>query len=343
MTPLLEINDLTITFKSSSDKVFALQDFDMTLYPGEIIGVIGESGSGKTALASSIMQLLPPSGHVEKGTIAFEDMNLLKRSAKQMQATYGNDISMIFQDPMTALTPSLKVGSQIIEVIRRHKNCSEKEARFRAIQLLHEAGIADAHIRLEQYPHELSGGLRQRVLIAIAVANSPKLIIADEPTTSLDMMTAAQIGALLYHLSRTRGSSLILISHDLRFVSGLCDRLYVLYAGKLVESGPTADIFENPAHPYTQGLIDSIPNMATDRTKPLKAIKGAILCQKEPFNKCPFFSRCSYAMHICKDEVPALSAPSKDHRCACFLHAPGAEKRLEEFQANTRALEASYE
>ncbi len=163
MTPLLEIDDLTLSFKSSQEKIFALQDFDMSLYPGEIIGIIGESGSGKTALASSIMRLLPQNGKVEKGNITFEDISLLKRSSKQMQSVYGNDISMIFQDPMTALTPTLKVGAQIIEVIRRHKNLSEKEARFFALQLLHEVGIPDAHVRLEQYPHELSGGLRQRV------------------------------------------------------------------------------------------------------------------------------------------------------------------------------------
>lgn len=339
MNPLLEIEDLSISFQSSKEKIFALQDFDMSLYPGEIIGIIGESGSGKTALTSSIMRLLPPSGKIEKGTITFEDVNLLKRTPKQMQAVYGNDISMIFQDPMTALTPTLKIGSQIIEVIQRHKNSSEKEARFHAIQLLHEVGMPDAHMRLEQYPHQLSGGLRQRVLIAIAIANNPKLIIADEPTTSLDMMTAAQIGALLYHLSRSRGSALIIISHDLRFVSGLCDRLYVLYAGKLVESGPTSDIFDTPAHPYTRGLIDSIPSMTTDRKKPLKAIKGTISSQKKPFTECPFFSRCNYAMHICKDEVPTLNACSKNHRCACFLHAPGAEKRLEEFTQGLSPIE----
>lgn len=332
MTPLLEVDDLTIRFDQNGQSIYALQDFEMSLYPGEIVGLIGESGSGKSALASAIARLLPKEGHIEKGSILFEGSNLLRRSSKKMQRVYGQKLSMIFQDPMAALCPTLKIKTQLIEIFRRHSRISKDHALFKAAQLLRDVGIIDAELRLEQYPHELSGGLRQRVLIAIAAALKPKLIIADEPTASLDSMNAASVRTLLYTLCRRFGSSLILISHDLRFVSGLCDRLYVLYAGKLVESGPASEIFTHPAHPYTRGLIDSIPSLSQDRSKPLRAIPGTIHAQKEPFKQCPFFERCSYGMQTCKYNVPPLEAIEKDHRCACHLYTPGAEKRLSEFK-----------
>lgn len=330
--PLLEIKDLSITFNTSEGNIHAVQNLSLTIHPGEIVGLIGESGSGKSATATAIMRLLDPSHSEVAGRILFQGHDLALLSEEEMCPLRGSKISMIFQDPMTALNPTWKIGSQISEALRIHQKISKKQALEKSASLLEQVGIPDAVRRLDQYPHELSGGLRQRVLIAIALANAPDLIIADELTTALDTTTKKQLKELLFELQKSFSCAFLIISHDLAFVADLCEKICVMYSGTLVETAPAPMLFERPQHPYTQGLLESLPAYARSKKRPLKAIPGTIEQPYVQHTCCPFYKRCPFAMKICKKQKPRLEAVGEEHTAACFLHHPQAKKPLQRFE-----------
>lgn len=312
---LLKLRNLHVTFKTEHKKVFAVRGVNFDLRKGEIVGIVGESGCGKSATAKALMRLID----VDDGQILFEDIDLAKLSEKQMQKVRGKRIGMIFQDPLSALNPTMKIGHQIIEAIRLHTNDSRTEAKQKAIDLLNQVGIPDAQLRYDQYPHELSGGMRQRVGIAIALSCDPQILIADEPTTALDVTIQAQILALLKELQHTRNMSIILITHDLSIVAGLCDRVIVMYAGEIVEEASTEALFETPKHPYTRRLLQSIPRADVKLTR-LKAIKGHPPSLDKTNNYCSFCPRCKDALNICVLQQPPQFEVGDNHFAACWLY-----------------------
>ena len=275
--PLLEVKNLRINFKTYAGLVQAVRGVDFTLAKGETLAIVGESGSGKSVTSNALMRLIPqPAGRYEDGQILFEGKDLLKLSEREMESIRGNEIAMIFQDPMTALNPTMRVGKQIMEVILTHKKGVSKEAaKQRAIELLAEVGIPDPERRFKQYPHEFSGGMRQRVVIAIALAAEPKILIADEPTTALDVTIQAQILELMKKIQEKNGNAIIFITHDLGVVANVADRVAVMYAGQIVEYGSSHDIFYNPKHPYTWGLLGSMPDLDSEDSEELYTIPGA--------------------------------------------------------------------
>jgi oligopeptide/dipeptide ABC transporter ATP-binding protein len=321
MTRLLEIEDLAVSFRTDRGEVEALSGVSLGLDEGEVIGVVGESGCGKSLTALSVMGLVPnPPGRITAGRIMFRGRDLLTLGEAAMTRLRGSEIGMIFQEPMSALNPVFTVGEQVAEVLRVHEGLGRAAARERAAGLLARVGIPDPGRRLAQYPHELSGGLRQRVMIAAALACRPRLLIADEPTTALDVTIQAQILALLADLQREFGMATMLITHDLGVVAQVVKRVVVMYAGKVVEQGPVEEVFANPSHPYTAALMRSIPALAEGQAR-LPAIPGTVPAPGSWPAGCRFAPRCEHAMPECAAGVPPLLPVGPDHRAACIRHA----------------------
>jgi oligopeptide transport system ATP-binding protein len=322
---ILRVEDLEISFSTQAGEVQAVRGVSFELRQGETLAIVGESGSGKTVTAKSLMRLLPEANtRIKGGEAIFEGQDLLKLSEKRMQAVRGPKIAMVFQDPMTSLDPTMKVGRQITESLKRHLGMSGNRARERAVELLEMVGIPNAEERVRQYPHQFSGGMRQRVVIAIALACEPQILIADEPTTALDVTIQAQILELLRDLQERIGTSVILITHDLGVVAQTAYRVAVMYGGKVVETGTVREIFYNPQMPYTWGLLSSIPLPTADRSQDLIPIPGSPPDMSDPPEGCPFTPRCPYAMRICAEEMPGYTTFSAEHKAACWLHHPMA-------------------
>lgn len=317
---ILEVHDLEIRYVTDEETVQAVNDITFSLERGESIGLVGETGAGKTTTALGIMGLVPdPPGEIVKGSILFEGEDLLKLSEKQMRRIRGGKISMIFQDPMTSLNPTMKVGKQIEEMLKEHrKEMSKADRKARAIELLSLVGISNPEARYDQYPHQLSGGMRQRVVIAIALACDPKVLIADEPTTALDVTIQAQILDLMRDLQKKIKTSIIIITHNLGVVANIADRVAVMYGGKLVETGDVEDIFHNPCHEYTKGLLRSIPK-AHEKGGELQAIPGTPPDLMEPPVGCPFAARCKETMIVCQKYMPDYTDCGKNHKSACWM------------------------
>jgi len=319
---LLEVQDLKTYFNVKAGKVRAVDGVSFAIKPGERLGVVGESGCGKSVTALSIMRLLPkPAGEQAGGSVIFEDQDLLDLPESAMRKVRGSKIGMIFQDPLTCLNPTMTVGKQIAEGLLIHiKHLGKQEAHRRAISLLEQVGIPAAAQRVNSYPHQFSGGMRQRVMIAMALACNPKLIIADEPTTALDVTVQAQILELISAVSKEFGTAVILITHDLGVVAGMTDRVVVMYAGKVVETAPTDEIFANPRHPYTLGLLASVPRVDEQRHAELRTIEGAPPDMLRPPPGCPFMPRCAFARAICRTMPPLDPLPGNAaHRKACWV------------------------
>lgn len=323
MAPLLSVRGLQTYFFTDDLVVKSVDRVDLTLDEGEILGVVGESGCGKSVTSLSIMGLVPnPPGKVVGGEIQFEGRDLLKLSAKEMRAIRGNQIAMIFQEPMTSLNPVFRIGEQMCETIQLHMGLKKKEAKERAIQLLKQVGLPRAEQVVDEYPHQLSGGMRQRVMIAMAMACNPKLLIADEPTTALDVTIQAQILDLMKRISKESGTAIMLITHDLGVVAEMCHRVVVMYAGKVVEEADVHTLFSDPKHPYTQGLLRSMPTLH-ERKNRLDSIKGNVPIPAEMPKGCKFAPRCEHASEICLGEEPVLQqvGGAKPHQVRCWLFA----------------------
>ena len=316
---LLEIKDEKLSFFTPAGEVKALNGVSFSMNEGEVLGIVGESGSGKSVTAYSIMGLTAYPGKLIGGTIYFNGHQIEKMSEKEMRKIRGNEVSIIFQDPMTSLNPVYTIGNQITEVIRLHTGKSKKEAYDRAKELLELVGINEPTKRLKQYPHELSGGMRQRVMIAIALACEPKLLIADEPTTALDVTIQAQILELMQELIQKLGMSIIMITHDLGVVASMCERIAVMYAGHIVEYGTADEIFYEPKHEYTKGLINSIPKLSAQEIERLVPIEGQPVDLLNPPAGCPFAPRCANCMKICLREMPPKTELSDTHYSHCWL------------------------
>lgn len=316
---LLEIKDERLSFFTPAGEVKALNGVSFSMDEGEVLGIVGESGSGKSVTAYSVMGLTAHPGKLIGGTINFNGHQIDKMSEKEMRKIRGNEVSIIFQDPMTSLNPVYTIGNQITEVICLHTGKSKKEAHDRAKELLELVGINEPAKRLKQYPHELSGGMRQRVMIAIALACEPKLLIADEPTTALDVTIQAQILELMQELRKKLGMSIIMITHDLGVVASMCERIAVMYAGHIVEYGTADEIFYEPKHEYTKGLIRSIPKLNVQETERLIPIEGQPVDLLNPPAGCPFAPRCANCMKICLREMPPKTELSDTHYSQCWL------------------------
>jgi peptide/nickel transport system ATP-binding protein len=317
--PLLEVRDLTVRFPTQRGPVRAVTDLNLTLARGETVGLVGESGCGKSTVAMALMRLLPRTAVVRATALRFEGHDVLALNPRRLRELRGNRISIIFQNPLTSLDPSFTVGSQIVDVLRAHRGLAEAEARAEAIDLLWRVGIGSPEQRLQAHPHQLSGGQRQRVVIAIALACGPSLLIADEPTTALDVTIQAQILALLRDIGAERQAAILLITHDLGVVAQMCDRVAVMYAGRLVEEGPVDAIFAEPRHPYTAALLRSIPARGRERGN-LEAIEGSVPDLVQPPPGCPFGPRCSRHMAVCDTRMPAARLVGPTHQVACFRY-----------------------
>ena len=316
---LLEIKDERLSFFTPAGEVKALNGVSFSMEEGEVLGIVGESGSGKSVTAYSIMGLTAYPGKLVGGTVHFNGHEIEKMTEKEFRKIRGNEVSIIFQDPMTSLNPVYTIGNQIVEVILLHTNKTKKEAYERAKELLELVGINEPTTRLKQYPHELSGGMRQRVMIAIALACEPKLLIADEPTTALDVTIQAQILELMQELRKKLGMSIIMITHDLGVVASMCEKIAVMYAGHIVEYGTADEIFYNPSHEYTKGLIKSIPKLNTEKIERLVPIEGQPVDLLNPPAGCPFAPRCSECMKICLNKMPPKTELSDTHYSYCWL------------------------
>lgn len=318
MSKLLEVKDLSLEFKTERGTLKALNGISFDVRTREIFGLVGETGCGKTVTGLSILRLLPRSARITNGEVVFWDRNLLTLPIKEMESIRGGDIAMIFQDPSSSLNPVFTIGSQMERVLRQHKGMNKKDASERAGQMLTAVGLADVKRMLAAYPHQLSGGQQQRVMIAMALSCEPRLLIADEPTTALDVTIQAQILRLLRELQTQFDFSVILITHNLGVVAQTCDRLAVLYAGCVAEIGSTQDIFNNPQHPYTRGLMNAIPKPGS-RGKRMEAIPGTVPSNPGAVQGCPFAPRCEFAFERCQTKTPSLLQVSEGHQSACFL------------------------
>jgi peptide/nickel transport system ATP-binding protein len=319
MSVLLEIKNLKTHFMKKKTVIPAVDGIDISITKGETVALVGESGSGKSMTSLSIMQLVPHPGEIVEGDITFNGQNLLELGEEQMRRVRGNEISMIFQEPMTSLNPVLTIGEQITEVIRYHQKASKEEAIEKAIDLLKMGGFSRASEMIKEYPHRLSGGMRQRVMIAIAMSCNPKLLIADEPTTALDVTIQAQILMLMKDLTEQFGTSILLITHDLGVVSEIADKVVVMYAGQVVEIAPVDSLFENPLHPYTQGLMSSIPTLDGDIQR-LQSIKGSVPLPDEMPVGCRFAPRCPKVFDACHRKQPPLTEVEPNHFARCLLY-----------------------
>lgn len=328
MEKLLEVQDLKVHFDVRGGTVQAVRGVNFHIKQGEAVAIVGESGCGKSVTAQSLMRLIPSPPASMSGSILFKGQDLLKKTEKEMEAIRGKEIGMIFQDPMTSLNPTLTIGTQIIEGLLKHEKLSRKAARERAIEMLTLVGIPNPAARVDQYPHQFSGGMRQRAMIAIALACKPSLLIADEPTTALDVTIQAQIMQVMKDLQTKMGTSIVLITHDLGVVADVCDRVIVMYAGKVVETGTKYEIFERPQHPYTRGLLRSVPRLDQKKNEPLIPIEGTPPDLIAPPKGCSFSARCEEAMHVCTWNDPKLVSTEENegHRAACWMMHPYAER-----------------
>lgn len=327
MENVLEVKDLKISFKTFFGEVEAVRGISFNVGKKETVAVVGESGCGKSVTASGIMQLLPmPPAFFKGGEIIFNGENLLNKTEKEMQGIRGNKISMVFQDPMTSLNPTMKIGTQIVEGLVKHHKLSHEDAIKKAIEMLELVSVPQPEKRINQYPHEFSGGMRQRVMIALAMVCNPQLLIADEPTTALDVTVQAQILELMKRIQEQLGMSIILITHDLGIVADVSDRVVVMYAGQILEIGLTDEIFAAPMHPYTRKLLASVPRLDMSRSEKLHSIDGTPPDLYIPPKGCSFYDRCTEAMAICKDHVPELMEHSSTHESRCWLNHPMAQK-----------------
>lgn len=328
MEALLHVKDLKTHFQTYAGTVKAVDGVSFDVAPGEALAIVGESGCGKSVTALSVMRLLPPNGHIVQGEIQFDGRNLADLSEAEMQRVRGNEISMIFQDPMTSLNPVLTVRTQISETLQLHQKMSKAAAHKRSVELLDMVGIPSPAARVKQYPHQFSGGMRQRVMIAMALSCNPKLLIADEPSTALDVTIQAQILELMRELKQKLNTSIILITHDLGVVAGLCNRVMVMYAGRIVERGNLDDIYYHPKHPYTWGLLKSVPRLDATEKKRLVPIYGQPPDLLAPPVGCAFWPRCDYAMAVCQDHRPEFKRVDGQHEVACWLTHPAAVEHL---------------
>jgi len=336
VTPLLEIENLQVQFFTSEGTVRAVDGITYHVEPGETVAIVGESGSGKSVSALSILRLIPnPPGKIMDGTVKFNGVDLLQLDDHDIRQVRGRDIAMVFQEPMTSLNPVLSVGRQVTETLLRHTNMSQREANERALELLVQVGISDPDRRLTQYPHHLSGGMRQRVMIAMALACNPKLIIADEPTTALDVTIQAQILELMKQLSKRLGVAQLIITHNLGVVARYADRVNVMYAGKIVEMGDARDIYHNPRHPYTLGLLASVPRLDQPRGTKLIPIEGQPPDLAALDDGCAFRPRCRFATDRCAHEIPELETVAGEHRSACWNFATLEQQTLEQNKSVT--------
>jgi len=328
---LLDVQELSVSFDTYAGEVQAIDQVSFQIFPGEAMGIVGESGCGKSVTAHAIMQLITtPPGRYTKGKILFNGSNLLEKSEEEMAKIRGNDISMIFQDPMTSLNPVLTVGQQIAESLQLHQHMSKPQAYAQAVELLTLVGIPKSNERIKDYPHQFSGGMRQRAMIAMALACDPQLLIADEPTTALDVTIQAQILDLMKDLQKKLNTAIILISHDLGVIATLCSRVIIMYAGKIAEVGTAQDIFYHPQHPYTWGLLKSVPRMDLPQQKMLRGINGQPPDLLHVPTGCPFHPRCPYAMVICKSQYPEVTMVNPGHSVKCWLQHPDAPKAKKE-------------
>ena len=328
MAKLLEVKNLRVSYHTYAGEVQSVRGISFELNEGETLAVVGESGCGKTVTAKSLMRLIQaPPGEIKEGSeILFNGKDIVKMSEEELRSYRGSEISMIFQDPMTSLNPTMTVGNQISESLIIHKNMNKRQAMNEAIKMLKLVNIPNAEKRVRQYPHEFSGGMRQRVMIAIALACIPKILVADEPTTALDVTIQAQIMDLIKSLQKQLGTAVVLITHDLGVVADVADRIQVMYAGKIIERGTTNEIFYDPKHPYTWALLQSVPRLETGHKDNLYSIKGTPPDLVEPPLGCPFASRCEYAMKICKTEMPEATKITDTHDISCWLQHPNAPK-----------------
>jgi oligopeptide/dipeptide ABC transporter ATP-binding protein len=322
---LLQVEGLRTYFHGRSGVVRAVDGIDLTLEQGRTLGLVGESGCGKTVTSLSIMRLVDEPGRIEPGTrILFDGRDLASADEDELRAVRGNDVSMIFQEPMTSLNPVYTVGDQIAETVRLHQGAGRREAVDRAVEMLGLVGIPSPERRIKDYPHQMSGGMRQRVMIAMALACDPKLLIADEPTTALDVTIQAQILELMKDLRDRLGMAIMLITHDLGVVAEMADDVAVMYAGRVVETGPAASVFASPQHPYTEALLQSIPVLGMTQAEPLRVIRGMVPSPTSWPAGCRFAARCDYTMDRCREEDPPLLQAGPDQRAACWLceHGP---------------------
>jgi oligopeptide/dipeptide ABC transporter ATP-binding protein len=318
MSPLLQVTDLKTSFNLGRDRVLAVDGISFSVAAGETLALVGESGCGKSVTALSLLRLVPPPGRIDSGSICFDGEELLSLPAEAMRTLRGNRMAMVFQEPMTALNPVLRIGDQIGEVLQQHQpTLTKSEVTARTIELLHQVGIPAPEQRLREYPHQLSGGLRQRVVIAMALACDPQLLIADEPTTALDVTIQAQIMALLARLQRERGMALLLITHDLGIVAEAAQQVAIMYAGHLVERAPVADLFAHPSHPYTIGLLASVPRLGARRER-LAPIPGQVPGLRDQVSGCPFHPRCPEAIAACAETVPQMVEIAPGHHVRCL-------------------------
>lgn len=328
MEKILEVKDLQVSFNTYAGEVRAVRDVSFHINQGETLCFVGESGCGKTVTAKAIMRLLPKGQAVikEGSQIVFSGKDVLKMDGKELRNYRGNDVSMIFQDPMTSLNPTMTCGKQIIETLRLHRGLSKEEATKEAIHMLEMVKIPDAERRIKDYPHQMSGGMRQRVMIAIALACQPHLLIADEPTTALDVTIQAQIIDLLRELKEKLGIAIILVTHDLGVVANFADRIQVMYAGQVVERGTAREIFYDSKHPYTWALLSSVPKLAKESKQELYSLHGTPPDLILPLEHCPFAARCEFCMPICKEQMPQETVLTDTHRLSCWLQHPDAPK-----------------
>ena len=325
---ILEVENLQVSFHTYAGEVKAVRGVSFSLSRGETLAFVGESGCGKSVTAKSIMRLLkPPVAEIKpESKIICDEKDVMKMSGKELYALRGDEISMIFQDPMTSLNPTMKVGKQIMESLMLHRNMKKAEAREEAIRMLNMVNIPSAEKRVDNYPHEMSGGMRQRVMIAMALACNPKILIADEPTTALDVTIQAQIMDLMKELKEKMNTAIILVTHDLGVVANFADRIQVMYAGQILERGTAKEIFYESKHPYTWALLSSVPKKGDASKEELYALKGTPPDLILPLNECPFASRCEYCMEICKEQNPMETSLSDTHKVSCWLMHPKAPK-----------------
>ncbi|MBL4825103.1 MAG: ABC transporter ATP-binding protein [SAR324 cluster bacterium] len=326
-SPILQVENIATRFRTQDGFVHAVNGISFDLKKGELLGVVGESGSGKSVTMMSLLKLLPmPPAEIVSGTAKFEDQDLIQLNTNQLRKIRGGKIGFIFQDPMTSLNPVLTIGYQLAEPMREHLGMSRRKARKRSAELLELVGIPLAESRLNDYPHQFSGGMRQRVMIAIALACDPKVLIADEPTTALDVTIQAQILDIVKRLRKELGLAIIWITHDLGVVAGLADRVAVMYGGFIVEEAPVEELFAHPKHPYTQGLLKTLPNLEGERSERLETIIGQ---PPDLYNKpesCPFAPRCTQTLERCRKENPSLINRGKNHKVACWWNPESGVK-----------------
>lgn len=319
VTPLLEVKNLRTYFLTDGADVHAVDDVSFAMQHGERLGVVGESGSGKSVTAASIMRLVDAPGAIVGGSVHFGGVDLLQLPEKEMAKLRGNDIAIVFQDPMTALDPVFTIGSQMVETLRVHRGLTKRDARTIAIDTMADVGIPSPHQRFNSYPHQFSGGMRQRIVIAMALLCDPKLLIADEPTTALDVTSQAQVLDLMLSLAADRDTAVMLITHDLGVVAGFCDRVQVMYAGQIVERGSAESIYSDPQHPYTVGLLESVPRIDKKVSRRLVSIRGSAPSATHPPSGCRFSPRCDYATDLCTSHAPSPCVGAPASECACHF------------------------